>query len=102
MVLLADTAPYARIYVPETVRASIVPGMSATVRVDGFPEPVQGRVRTVYSDAVFTPYFALTERDRSRLAYVAEVTLIGEDTGRIPTGLPVEVSFPDLEVQPPG
>lgn len=102
MVLLADTAPYARIYVPETVRASIVPGMRATVRIDGLPEPVQGQVRTVYSDAVFTPYFALTERDRSRLAYVAEVTLIGEDIGRIPTGLPVEVSFPDLEVQPPG
>lgn len=102
MILLADTAPYARIYVPETVRARIVPGMNATVSVDGWPEPVQGRVRTVSSDAVFTPYFALTERDRSRLAYVAEVTLLGDDVDRIPTGLPVEVSFPDLENRPPG
>jgi len=102
MILLADTAPYARIYVPETVRARIVPGMNAMVRVDGLPDAVKGRVRIVYSDAVFTPYFALTERDRSRLAYVAEVTLLGDDVDRIPTGLPVEVSFPDLEEQPPG
>ncbi len=102
MVLLADTAPYARIYVPETVRARIAPGMSATIRVDGIPDPIQGRVRTVSSEAVFTPYFALTERDRSRLAYVAEVTLLGEDGDRIPTGLPVEVSFPDLGAWPSG
>ena len=102
MVLLADTAPYARIYVPETVRAQIVPGMRASVHVDGWPEQVQGRVRTVSSDAVFTPYFALTERDRSRLVYVAEVTLLGGDVGNIPTGLPVEVTFPELAGQSGG
>jgi HlyD family secretion protein len=96
MVLLADTAPYARTYVPEAVRAMIHPGMSASISVDGIPGPIPGRVRTVSSDAVFTPYFALTERDRSRLVYVAEITLIGDDVDRLPTGLPAEVSFPDL------
>jgi len=96
MVLLADTAPYARIFVPETVRARVAPGMRASVRVDGIPDPVPGRVRTVSSESVFTPYFALTERDRSRLAYVGEVTLLGEGVDRIPAGLPVEVTFPDL------
>ncbi len=100
MVLLADTSPYARVYVPETVRARITPGMPATIRVDGIPDPIQGRVRTVSSDAVFTPYFALTERDRSRLAYVAEVTLLGDAAERLPTGLPVEASFPDLPGAP--
>jgi HlyD family secretion protein len=34
-------------------------------------------VRWVSSEAAFTPYFALTERDRGRLSYVAKVD-IGE------------------------
>jgi HlyD family secretion protein len=74
--------------------------MSALVQVDGVSEPVAGRVRTVSSDPVFTPYFALTERDRSRLAYVAEVTLVGKAADALPAGLPVEVSFPDLPDSP--
>jgi HlyD family secretion protein len=100
MVLLAGNAPYARVYVPEPIRAQVTPGMSALVQVDGVSEPVAGRVRTVSSDPVFTPYFALTERDRSRLAYVAEVTLVGKAADALPAGLPVEVSFPDLPDSP--
>ena len=34
-VLLADGAPYARVYVPEEIRARVVPGARATVRIDG-------------------------------------------------------------------
>jgi HlyD family secretion protein len=96
MVLLADTAPYARVYVPETMRVLVSAGLSALVSVDGIPDAFEGRVRTVSSEAIFTPYFALTERDRSRLAYVAEVDLIGETAARLPVGLPVEVTFPDM------
>jgi HlyD family secretion protein len=50
-------------------------------------------VRTVSSEASFTPYFALTERDRGHLAYVAEIDLPDQAAGDLPTGLPVEVSF---------
>lgn len=102
IVLLAGSAPYGRVYVPEPIRASVTPGMAAVVTVDGIPGAFEGRVRTVSSEAVFTPYFALTERDRSRLAYVAEVTLTGDKAEELPTGLPVEVDFPGLaEAQRP-
>ncbi|MGD8424122.1 MAG: HlyD family efflux transporter periplasmic adaptor subunit [Gammaproteobacteria bacterium] len=100
MVLLADTAPFARVYVPETMRVFVSAGLSALVRVDGISDAFEGRVRTVSSEAVFTPYFALTERDRGRLAYVAEIDLIGETAAALPTGLPVEVTFPGIPDMP--
>jgi HlyD family secretion protein len=91
VVMLADAAPYARIYVPEPLRVRIQPGLDVAVRVDGIDEDLAGRVRSVSHDAVFTPYYALTERDRSRLAYLAEVDLVGSQARDLPTGLPVEV-----------
>jgi HlyD family secretion protein len=55
-----------------------------------------GEVRSVSSDPDFTPYFALTERDRGRLSFAAEVTLTGEPALELPAGLPVQVDFPGL------
>jgi HlyD family secretion protein len=91
VVMLADTAPYARVYVPEPLRVRIRPGLDVTVRVDGVDEAFAGRVRSVSHDAVFTPYYALTERDRSRLAYLAEIDLVDPQARDLPTGIPVEV-----------
>ena len=54
------------------------------------------RVRTVSQEPTFTPYFALTERDRSRLSYVAEITLTGPEASGLPAGVPVRVTFPGL------
>jgi HlyD family secretion protein len=92
-VLLADGAPYARVYVPEALRVRVVPGVAARVRVDGLDEPFAGRVRSVASEASFTPYHALTERDRGRLVFVAEVDLDGGAAAALPTGVPVQVEF---------
>ncbi len=66
-------------------------GLEVTVRIDGFEETFAGRVRSVSHDAVFTPYYALTERDRSRLSYLAEVELLDPKARDLPTGIPVEV-----------
>ena len=96
-VLLADGAPYARVYVPETVRARVVPGARAAVKVDGVAGAIPGRVRTVSQEAAFTPYYALTERDRSRLTYVAKIDLEGEAARALPTGLPLEVELVPVE-----
>jgi HlyD family secretion protein len=49
-------------------------------------------VRWVSSEAAFTPYYALTERDRGRLSYVAKID-IGETRQRLPDGVPVNVEF---------
>jgi HlyD family secretion protein len=92
-VLLTDAAPYARVYVPEPARVHVRAGGRATVRVDGIAEPFAGRVRLVSGEATFTPFFALTERDRGRLVYVAEVDLTEPRARELPTGIPAEARF---------
>ena len=93
VVMLADSAPYARVYVPMEIRPDLRFGDVVTVAVEGIDRTFEGRVRTVSSEAAFTPYFALTERDRGRLSYVAEIDLTEEAAADLPTGLPVEVDF---------
>lgn len=89
LVMLAGQQPYARVYVPETLRVHVAPGTRAEVIVDGVDEALEGVVRWVASEAAFTPYFALTERDRGRLTYEAKIDLNVERT-RLPDGMPVE------------
>ena len=91
-VLLDDSRVYARIYVPEYLRATVQPGEKVSVRIDGVAEPMPGTVRWVSTDASFTPYFALTEHDRSRLSYLAEVDIPGASD--LPSGIPVVVLQP--------
>lgn len=92
MIVLGGKQPYARVFVPEELRAHISAGTEALILVDGIESPVEGRVRWVSSEAAFTPYYALTERDRGRLSYVAKVD-VTEDRERLPDGVPVEVEF---------
>lgn len=96
IVMLADQAPYARVHLPQAVRARLRIGMAAQVRVEGYDRPFAGTLRTISSEAAFTPYFALTERDRGRLVYLGEVVLAEQEAHDLPTGLPVEVDFPGL------
>ena len=83
---------FARVYVPEHLRARVTPGGILSVRIDGVNDSYQGTVRWVSSDASFTPYFALTEHDRSRLSYLAEIDV--PDAADLPTGIPLQVDFP--------
>lgn len=91
-VMLTGDQVYARIYIPEPLRVSLNVGSELQVHIDGIEAPVVGRIRRIAAEPVFTPYFALTERDRSRLAYLAEVTLPATNP-RLPEGLPVQVFF---------
>jgi HlyD family secretion protein len=94
VIFLSGAQPYARVYVPESLRVSIQPGTEARVVVDGLAQPLPGRVRWVSSEPAFTPYFALTERDRGRLSFAAKVDIDGgSDAQRLPDGVPVEVEF---------
>ena len=99
VVMLAAGAPYARVYVPESVRAQVTPGGRATVHVDGVDGEFPARVRSVSQEAAFTPYYALTERDRGRLSFVAKIDLEGEAARKLPTGLPLEAELV-LEASP--
>jgi HlyD family secretion protein len=91
-VLLDSSRTFARVYVPEHLRARVQPGESLQVRVDGVAESFNGRVRWVSADASFTPYFALTQHDRSRLSYLAEIDL--EGAADLPSGVPLQADFP--------
>jgi len=91
-VILDSSRTYARIYVPEPLRVSVQPGEKLNVRIDGDHRSITGTVRWVSADATFTPYFALTEHDRSRLSYLAEIDV--PDASSLPSGVPLEVDFP--------
>jgi HlyD family secretion protein len=92
-VLLANGAPYARVHVPENLRARVKTGTPATARVDGVDRTFRGQVRFVASEAEFTPYYSLTAADRSRLSFLAEVVLEDAEAVDLPSGVPVEVSL---------
>ncbi len=92
MVVLPGSQTYARVYVPERLRVHVRPGVAARIRVDGLGDALAGRVRWVESEASFTPYFALTEKDKGRLTYRAKVE-ITEPVERLPDGVPVQVEL---------
>lgn len=92
LVMLGGEQAYARVYVSEKIRVHVHAGSKATLFIDGLDNSIAGRVRWIASEATFTPYFALTERDRGRLSYVAKID-ITEPLPRLPDGVPVEVEL---------
>jgi HlyD family secretion protein len=94
-VLLADGAPFARVYVPEPLRTRFLAGTAVEAAVDGVETRLGGTVRYISAEAAFTPYYSLTQKDRSRLAYRAEITLDGAGAVALPAGMPVQVFVPD-------
>ncbi len=97
-IVLARAPIYARVHIPEPVRALIAPGTAAEVYIDGYEQPFAAQVRWVAADASFTPYFALTERDRTRLSFLAEIDLLDESAPELAIGVPVQVAFPELDL----
>jgi HlyD family secretion protein len=95
-VLLDNGTAYAQLYVPEALRNKIHPRLQATVHFDGLTRDYPASVHFISSDAAFTPYYALTERDRGRLSYLAKVYLDAGDNVKLPVGAPVTVDFPAL------
>ena len=92
-VLLASTAPFARVHVPEPIRAQVKIGTGATLRIDGIERTFKGQVRFIASEAEFTPYYSLTAADRSRLSFLAEVVIDDSGDTSLPSGVPVDVTL---------
>jgi len=99
-ILLAAGQPYARVYIPETRRVSVAAGDPATVRVDGTDRDWKAEVRYISSEAAFTPYYALNERERGRLAFLAEIVLTEPEAAALPTGMPVEARLAEARAGP--
>jgi HlyD family secretion protein len=85
--LLVGDAPYARVFVPAPRRATLAPGAEFDVHVEGVATPFGATLRSISSEPSFTPYYALSGDDASRLVYRAELVLDGG--AELPAGLPV-------------
>jgi HlyD family secretion protein len=92
-VLLANDAPYARVYVPEPWRTRLHVGDRRQVKVDGIAQSLTGQLRWIAIDPAFTPYYALNASDRARLVYMAEFDIEGGKD--LPTGVPAQVLLND-------
>jgi HlyD family secretion protein len=93
VVMLADGVPYARIYVPEPLRAQVTAGQAVDLTMDGVDGVLHGVIRYVSAEAAYTPYYALTQKDRTRLSFLAEVVLDDPRAASLPVGLPVQVTL---------
>lgn len=96
--LLVGDAPYARVYVPATLRAKIAPGARFRIHVQGIKEPFAATLRSIRSEPAFTPYYALAGDDAARLVYRAELVLAGAAAQQLPAGLPMQAEWLGDEV----
>lgn len=100
VVLLDARRAYARVHVPAPMRAVLRLGAEARIKIDGVESSLTGSLRWVAADASFTPFYALTQRDRSYLAFLAEIDVDFpvDQVQALPYGVPVEVWFPDVSL----
>jgi len=101
VVMLAEGTPYARVHVPETLRVQFSAGSKVNVSVDGVEGPLEGTVRFISAEASFTPYYALTQKDRTRLSYLCEIALEDPRAADLPVGVPVQVTLPPSKPEAP-
>ena len=94
VVMLVGERPHARVYLPQPLRLQVKVGQAALVQLDGANTVLKGHVRSIRSEPSFTPYYALTGDDVSRLSYLAEIEIDDSaDMQALPAGLPVQVRF---------
>jgi len=91
-VLIAAERSYARVYVPEALHSRLTTGSVLNVQVDGVTGPLRGELRFLASEANFTPYYALTQRDRGRLTWLAEIDL-PDSANQLAIGTPLEATL---------
>ncbi|KGQ18653.1 Hemolysin secretion protein D [Lysobacter dokdonensis DS-58] len=92
LAILLVGRPYARVYVPEPIRADVAVGTKARLFIDGRDEAIPGTVRMIRTEPTYTPYFALIGKDAARLSYIAEI-LVDDAKSKLPAGLPVRAEF---------
>lgn len=92
-VLLAREIPFARVYVPEQQMPFVHPGDEAEVKIDGLDKWLKARVRKISQAASFTPHFALTDREKSRLVFEAEIDVVDPEAQNLRIGVPLKVKL---------
>ena len=83
--------PRLRVYVPLKVMETLEIGSPVSVRIDANPEPFEGRVEKIASEAEFTPRDILTPEERVKRVFAVDVALPAAP-GLLP-GVPAEAEF---------
>ncbi len=91
-VIQSAGAPFARVYIPQPYMARLILGQKVSIAIDGFNQTVEGNLRWLSVDPVFTPYQSMSESDRSRLVYLAEIDL-PDSVSHLPSGIPVQMQL---------
>lgn len=100
VIILADDAPYVRAYAPETVRSELQVGRKFPVHIDGVEKALTGTLIHVQKEPAFSPHYALTEKERSRLMYLIKVQL-DPSSADLPSGIPAQVLLSEPEGNAP-
>ena len=80
-------------YVSETDIGRVRPDQSVTVAVDSFPgETFSGTIRSISTQAEFTPRNVQAARDRVNLVFAVKIAVSATD-GRIKAGMPADVTI---------
>jgi HlyD family secretion protein len=88
--LLVGSAPYARVFIPSSTRVGVREGQKFLVTVQGSKRELHATLRSIAREPAFTPYYALTGDDASRLVYRAELVLTDPEATTLPAGVPVQ------------
>jgi len=89
-VVLADEAPWVRVWLPARVVARTRPGSAAEIEIEGLDGRLKGHVTDIAREPEFTPHYALTERESAHLVYETRVVIDDAPDGLRP-GLPARV-----------
>ncbi|HTZ40161.1 MAG TPA: efflux RND transporter periplasmic adaptor subunit [Syntrophales bacterium] len=79
-----------KIYVAETEIGKVKPGQKADVKVDSLPgKTFEGTVTFISPEGEFTPKIIQTQKERVKLVYLVEVTIINPNL-ELKTGMPAD------------
>lgn len=89
-VVVADEAPWVRVWVPARVVARTSHGTEADISIEGFQDQYTGKVSHIARESEFTPHYALTERESAHLVFETRITL-DDAPAELRPGLPARV-----------
>ncbi|MCL2010982.1 MAG: HlyD family efflux transporter periplasmic adaptor subunit [Synergistaceae bacterium] len=92
--VMLKTPVQVRTYVMGPQLGKIRLGMKGKIFTDSHPDPVEGTVNFIASEAEFTPKQVQTEDQRADLVY--RIRLLVEDDGRLKNGMPATVFLDDI------
>jgi HlyD family secretion protein len=92
-VLLRVERSWIRVWLPEPYLAKVRPGLQVEIALDGWPEPLAGRILDIAREPTFTPHYALTERERAHLVYETRIEVVA-GANDVRPGVPATVRLP--------